>query len=76
MGRIGDGPYFLVGSDSRQVAQISGDLSLLYWDSYHGDNYGSVMATVSETAVPIPPASTLLIGGLIGLIVLKKRRGA
>jgi len=76
VGRIGDGPYFLVGTDSRQVAQISGDLSLLYWDSYYGDNYGSVMATVSETAVPIPPASTLLIGGLIGLIVLKKRRGA
>jgi hypothetical protein len=74
VGRIGDGPYFLVGTDFQQVAQTSGDLSLLYWDSYYGDNYGSVMATVSETSVPVPSALILFATGLSGLFVLKKGR--
>ena len=74
VGRIRDGSYFLVGTDFQQVAQTSGDLSLLYWDSYYGDNYGSVMATVSETSVPVPSAFILFASGLSGLFVLKRGR--
>lgn len=74
VGRIGDGPYFLVGTDYRQVAQTSGDLSLLYWDSYYGDNYGSALATVSATPTPIPPSFVLLGAGLLGLFALKRGR--
>ncbi len=74
VGQIGDGPYFLVGTDYRHVAQTSGDLSLLYWDFYYGDNYGSVMATVSAMPTPIPPASILLGAGLLCLFALKRRR--
>jgi len=72
--QIGDGAYFPVDTFYNGIAGASGDLSLLYWDSYYGDNYGSVMATVSETSVPVPSAFILFASALSGLFVLKKRR--
>jgi len=63
VGRIGDGPYFFVGTDFRNAAQTSDDQSLLYWDSCYDDNYGSVMATVSVTPTPIPASFILLAAG-------------
>jgi hypothetical protein len=48
VGRIGDGPYFLVGTDYDQPASRCGRLTLYYWDSNYADNSGSINVTVAH----------------------------
>ena len=48
VGRIGDGPYFLVGTDYDQPASRCGRLTLYYWDSNHADNSGSINVTIAH----------------------------
>jgi hypothetical protein len=52
VGRIGDGPWFLVGSGYEAPADRDGELTLAYWDSNQGDNSGSVSALVSVDCEP------------------------
>ena len=72
VGRIGDGQYFAIGTSYTGEAAIAGDLYLFYWDSYSGDNKGSVSATV--TAVPEPASIALVLAGLGIIGGLSRRR--
>ena len=72
VGRIGNGQYFAVGTSYSGEAAVAGDLRLFYWDSYSGDNLGSVAATV--TAVPEPASIALVLAGLGIIGGLSRRR--
>ena len=72
VGRIGNGQYFAVGTNYSGEAAVAGDLRLFYWDSYSGDNLGSVAATV--TAVPEPASIALVLAGLGIIGGLSRRR--
>ena len=46
VGRIGDGPFFLIGTSYENEATVSGRLRLYYWDSNSGDNSGFITANL------------------------------
>ena len=48
VGRIGNGKYFLVGTDFATTADTSGRLFLLYWDENNQDNSGSISVVISS----------------------------
>ncbi len=73
IGKIGNGDYFLVGSNFTGSANAAGVLDLFYWDSDAYNNSGSVTAAV--TAVP-EPANLALMGLALGAFALTRRRKA
>ena len=54
VGQIGQtGAYFAVGTSYNAAVTSSGELRLLFWDSYYPDNAGFVTAHVQ--VIPVPP---------------------
>ena len=47
VGRIGNGPFFLIGTSFKAEVEESGPLLLYYWDSDVDNNTGTVTAAVS-----------------------------
>ena len=77
VGRIGTGDFFLIGTDFDGSAANSGELFLVNWDSGNGsDNTGSITASVSLTAVPLPASGLALMGGLLGAGAMMRRKKA
>lgn len=76
VGQVGNGDFFLVGSNYAGQAATAGVLKLYYWDSSNADNVGSVLASVNVSAVPEPGTYALMIGGL-GMVgwLARRRRG-
>jgi hypothetical protein len=72
VGQIGSGAFFAVGTDFDGVANATGTLHLFYWDSYTGDNSGSVTASVSVVPEPAPVA--LMLAGIGAVAGLARRR--
>jgi hypothetical protein len=73
VGEIGNGAFFLVGTNYSAVATGTGDLKLFYWDSDYGNNVGSVVANIS--VVP-EPANLALMALALGAFALTRRRKA
>jgi len=74
VGEINGGPYFLVGTSFSGTASAAGTLGLMYWDSYYGDNTGSITANVSAPDGGLTIA--LLGGALVGLQALRRKLSA
>jgi len=72
VGQIDNGSFFEVGTSFDEVVSQTGNLKLLYWDSYYWDNSGYVTATI--TVVPVPGALLLAGLGTATLGWLRRRR--
>lgn len=66
VGRYADGAFQTFGANFSGFAAGTGALSLFYWDSNFGDNFGEIAFDVSSP-VPEPTAWTLMLAGF-GLI--------
>lgn len=77
VGSIGAaGQLFAIGTDFAGLAGLSGELFLYNFDSYEGDNAGSIAATVAAAPVPLPAGGVLLLGAFAGLGALRRSRKA
>jgi hypothetical protein len=71
VGRIADGPFFLVGTSyGPTTLTSSGRLYLVCWDSNYNDNSGFIKTNV----IPLPASILLLGSGMLGLGLLGFRR--
>jgi len=61
IGRIGTGPYFLVGTTFDGTVSDDGDLRLVIWNTYDSGNAGSIIATISVQPKPTCPTSILFV---------------
>jgi hypothetical protein len=75
VGRIDNGDYFLIGTSFSGVAASSGTLNLYYWDQNNSDNFGSITAEVSVSAVPEPGVYAMILAGLgmLGFMTIRRR---
>jgi hypothetical protein len=71
VGSIAGGAHFGVGTDYTGTTATGGTLSLIYWDSCYGDDFGAIAATV--TAVPEPGSLALMLTG-VGIVAGLARR--
>lgn len=53
VGRINGGNWFFVGTNYNGVAASAGTLELMYWDSGHEDNSGSIEVTITKTTTVV-----------------------
>lgn len=74
VGRIGTGDFFVVGTNYGSAVADSGLLRLFYWDTFTGDNSGSVAANVNVRSVPEPATLGLLGLALAGVGTLRRRK--
>ena len=78
VGQIGSGPgsYRLLGTSFSGPAWATGTLTLFYWDTFTGDNSGSIAADLVVPAiVPEPAAWALMLTGFgLGGAILRRRR--
>ena len=76
VGKIGDGAYFVIGTNFNDTAIAAGELLLFNFDSNTSDNSGEIVATVSavSAAVPLPAGGLLLLGALGGFAALRRRK--
>jgi hypothetical protein len=76
VGRYDDGTFQLFGANFSGAAAGTGQLSLFYWDTFTGDNFGDITFDVSA-AVPEPATwAMLLIGfGLVGGALRRRAQG-
>lgn len=82
VGTIGNSPFFLIGSSYDQVlGSGGGELKLFQWDlrPIGGGPSGGIQVEIDPTdaarapEVPVPPAAALLLTGLTGLAILRRR---
>jgi hypothetical protein len=73
VGQIGSGTPFLIGTSFNGVVTSSGVLTLMFWDSNNGDNFGDIVAMVDVTSTAVPEPSTALLMTL-GALVFAIRR--
>ena len=76
VGQIGTGPgsYRLIGTNFSGAAWATGTLKLFYWDTFTGDNSGSVAANVLAALVPEPATWAMMIGGFGAAGAMLRRR--
>jgi hypothetical protein len=76
VGQIGTGPgsYRLIGTNFSGAAWATGTLKLFYWDTFTGDNSGSVAANVLTALVPEPATWAMMIGGFGAAGAMLRRR--
>jgi hypothetical protein len=77
VGRVGDGAFFRVGTSVALAADVSGVLRLFMWDKNNWDNSGDIVASVSTSdivPVPLPAGAPLLLAGVAGLALLRRRK--
>ncbi|WP_426527622.1 hypothetical protein [Bradyrhizobium sp. McL0615] len=76
------GSFFLIGTNFTGQAIASGALSLFYWDSNQGDNFGSITFDVNAAAVPGPivgaglPGLVMALGGFVAWLRRRNRAAA
>ena len=73
VGRIGSDLY-LLGTSFVGPVLNGGVLELFYWDTFTGDNSGSVAVSVDVVPVPEPGTALLVLLGLAGLGVASRKR--
>ena len=76
--RIGNSPYFLVGTSYNQVSNKSGNLFLGCWDHDYLDNSGWITSSIQSTytfpiGAPLPSTvPALFLGSIIPMFFRKK----
>jgi len=72
VGQFDSGNFFKIGTNYSGTVANAGTLKLFYFDSNSGDNYGSIVATV--TAVPEPETYAMMLAGLGLMGAIARRR--
>jgi len=76
VGSIGNGDFFLIGTNFSGLASASGELRLWYFDQNNGDNTEHITATVttySIRGVPEPSTWAMMILGFAGVFVYRRK---
>src|SRR5207237_10314851 len=69
--------YGLIGTGPDIFSGLSGDLFLMYWDSFYGDNSGQQVLDVSSVRnVPEPLTLSLFGTGVLGAAAMRRRKKA
>lgn len=73
VGRIGS-TYQLLGANFNGTAWGTGNLELMYWDGFSGDNFGEITFNISAVPEPRSWALVILGIGVIGAALRRRRR--